>query len=297
MINEMLWSRRARRNIVAVAMTLLFVGRVDALSISKVLKPSPYAQRGTLSRQHSRTDYFLKSLPPRRTLISPRPLNPFVPYQSGLQLSRNNNGVTPKPANKTRATAVYALMLANLVVFLADKVFRYNFVANNFYLFHRRWKWWQTLTTCFCHMDRSHLSNNLFMLLLFGRSVEDDQGWFGLLFSYIFCGVFASLASLSLLAKGTVSIGASGAVFGLFVVSTLGRFSLRDLDWRKVVEVAVLGEFVFRQLASEISTAANGGTRGINHVAHLSGAAAGALMVFVMKFTVTKYEQRTQRNG
>ena len=206
--------------------------------------------------------------------------------------SSSNQSVDPKSnVSDKKATAVFALMLCNLAVFLLDKVFRYRVIARQLYLFHYRWKWWQPLTSCFCHVDRSHLSNNLFLLLLFGRSVEDDLGWGGLLLSYVFCGVVSSLVSISLLPKNAVSIGASGAVFGLFTVSTLAKLSWKDLDWRKVVEVSVLGEFVFRQITSEISTAAGGGMSGINHVAHLSGAAAGAILVYGMRTTVARFDR------
>lgn len=110
--------------------------------------------------------------------------------------------------------------------------------------------------------------------------------------SYAFCGIFSSLASIALLPKYTVSIGASGAVFGLFAVSVLSKLSWRDLfNWRKVVEVAILGEFAVRQLVSELSTVAGGGTAGTNHVAHLAGAAAGALLVFFMRVTVNRFER------
>lgn len=194
----------------------------------------------------------------------------------------------------TRATAVYALMVCQLAVFLADHVFRVPLIRRHLYLFHHRsWKWWQPLTTCFCHADRTHLGNNLFLLLLFGRSVEDDLGPSGLLWSFAFTGVVASYASLLLLPSATVSIGASGAVFGLFAVSTLTKLSWRQLlfDWRKLVEVAVLGEFVFRQVPSEVSIAARGGRAGVNHIAHLSGAAAGVGMVLGMRSVVARYEK------
>jgi membrane associated rhomboid family serine protease len=145
-----------------------------------------------------------------------------------------------------------------------------------------------------------HLSNNLFLLLLFGRSVQDDFGSAGLLFSYVLCGVVSSWVSLVLLPKYTVSIGASGAVFGLFAISMLSKLSWREiLDWRKVVELAVLGEFVVRQVTSEFATAVSGGQAGINHVAHLSGAAAGAIMVLGMRMTVARFEraERARHQG
>ena len=116
--------------------------------------------------------------------------------------------------------------MASILVFLADKILRIPFLRG-FYLYHSRVVWWQPFTSLFCHASRSHLSGNIFLLLLFGRSVEDELGWGGLLFAFAFCGVLANVASLVLLPTSTVSIGASGAVFGLFTVSTQ-RLKPRD---------------------------------------------------------------------
>ena len=181
-------------------------------------------------------------------------------------------------ARRQEPTAVYALLVANIALFVAGNVLRLPAVRL-LYLYHTGWQWWQPLSATFCHASRAHLSGNAFLLLLFGRSVEDELGWAGLVLSYAFCGVAANMASLLLLPASTVSLGASGAVFGLFAVSVLARLSWRDLDWRKVVEVAVLGQFAFGQVIKEAQVAAGGGVAGINHVAHLSGAAAGVLLV------------------
>jgi len=221
------------------------------------------------------------------------------PVRTALQLAGLAPALPSTPKTTTRATAVHALLLCNLAVFVVDKIMGWSpnllgqsFVARHCYLHHRQWRGWQLVTSTFCHADRNHLSNNLFLLLLFGRSVEDDQGWGGLLTSYIFCGVVANLVSLFLLPKYTVSLGASGAVFGLFAVSTLAKLSSWNeiFNWRKLVEVAVLGEFVFRQLATELSTTMGGGRAGVNHVAHLAGAVAGAVLVFGMRSIVGKYD-------
>lgn len=238
-------------------------------------KGLPNSKRSSFSQRYKRNSHI-----PGGTTVTPL---------LGTALLQEN--ASPYPRTR-RTTAVYSLILANLVVFLSDNVLRLPFARRHFYLSTWNWKWWQLLTTCFCHGDRSHLSNNLFLLLLFGRSVEDELGGTGLMVSYAFCGIFSSLASIALLPKYTVSIGASGAVFGLFAVSVLSKLSWRDLfNWRKVVEVAILGEFAVRQLVSELSTVAGGGTAGTNHVAHLAGAAAGALLVFFMRVTVNRFER------
>ena len=62
-------------------------------------------------------------------------------------------------------TAVYALILANLLAFVGDKILRLPF-TRSLYQFHGRVAWWQPLTACFMHADRAHLSGNLFLLLL-----------------------------------------------------------------------------------------------------------------------------------
>jgi membrane associated rhomboid family serine protease len=170
-------------------------------------------------------------------------------------------------------------------------------LIKTFYLHHARWKWWQPLSACFCHANRAHLSGNTFLLLLFGRSVEDDLGWVGLLFAYAFCGVVANLISLALLPARTVSLGASGAVFGLFAISTLGKLSWRNSDWRNLVELGVLGDFVFSKVVSEVTTAAGGGVAGINHVAHLAGAGAGLALVGLMRFAVGKAEKAERKSS
>ena len=57
--------------------------------------------------------------------------------------------------------------------------------------------------------------------------------------------VGASIASFLLQPKHVVSLGASGAVFGLFVVSVLCKLSLNP---RKLLECAILGQFVMQQV-------------------------------------------------
>lgn len=62
---------------------------------------------------------------------------------------------------------------------------------------------------------------------------------------YNFCLAGASVASYLLQPKATISLGASGAVFGLFAVSVLVKLSF---NLKKLIECGILGQFVIKQL-------------------------------------------------
>ncbi|CAN0907086.1 Rhomboid-like protein 11, chloroplastic [Linum grandiflorum] len=132
---------------------------------------------------------------------------------------------------------------------------------------------------------REHLSSNLFFLYIFGKLVEEEEGTFALWFSYILTGVGANLVSWLVLPRNSVSVGASGAVFGLFAISVLVKLTW---DWRKILEVLILGQFVVEKVmeAAQSSAAMSGSLgragQGVNHIAHLSGALIGVILVWLV---------------
>lgn len=65
-----------------------------------------------------------------------------------------------------------------------------------------------------------------------GKLVEEEEGNFALWFSYIVTGAGANLVSWLLLPRNSVSVGASGAVFGLFAISVLVKVLTLKLSWR-----------------------------------------------------------------
>ena len=186
-------------------------------------------------------------------------------------------------APRSDETAVFFLLALNLVGYVLDHVLHLGFMKG-LYLHHMQPQWWQFLTSLFCHGSWAHLSSNIFFLYIFGKLVEEEEGWGGLIASYLICGAGASAASYLLLSKQSVSLGASGAVFGLFVVSVLCK--LAAFNWRRAIEVLILGQFVVEKVMTELSVSVAGGKMAqgmvVNHVAHLAGAAVGAMLIYLV---------------
>ena len=72
-------------------------------------------------------------------------------------------------------SGVFSLLLVNFALFIASHVIHVPWVSA-LYLQHSHPRWWQYVTSAFCHASWEHLSSNAFMLLIFGRIVEEEVG-------------------------------------------------------------------------------------------------------------------------
>lgn len=92
-------------------------------------------------------------------------------------------------------------------------------------------EYWRLLTFMFTHGSIYHLSSNMLALYAVGQHLEKRLGGLYFLLAYLFCGFFGEIAALCFnlfIGKYSSSVGASGAIFGLFgiyiVMSLLGFF-------------------------------------------------------------------------
>lgn len=76
-------------------------------------------------------------------------------------------------------------------------------------------QWWRLLTNTFLHGGLIHLIANMYGLLFVGIFLEPILGRTRYLVVYITTGILASIASIWWY-EATVSVGASGAIFGLY---------------------------------------------------------------------------------
>lgn len=76
-------------------------------------------------------------------------------------------------------------------------------------------QWWRLLSSMFLHAGIIHLLSNMFALFFIGLILEPIIGKKTFAISYFLCGITASIFSIWW-HDNTVSVGASGAIFGLF---------------------------------------------------------------------------------
>ncbi|TXH22167.1 MAG: rhomboid family intramembrane serine protease [Chitinophagaceae bacterium] len=76
-------------------------------------------------------------------------------------------------------------------------------------------QWWRLLTNTFIHSGLIHILINMYGLLFIGIFLEPVLGKKKFIFVYLLAGISASITSL-VLYNATISVGASGAIFGLY---------------------------------------------------------------------------------
>lgn len=143
--------------------------------------------------------------------------------------------------------------------------------------------WWRLITPMFLHADFLHLAFNMLMLWYMGRFLERLLGQAPFAMLYVGSGVFASVAGLYL-TPGVISVGASGALFGL-LGAIVGFLARRRRDPLARVILRPAGIFAVLFILYQVLLAPS---EGIDVAAHATGGFAGLLLGFVMAHPVTE---------
>lgn len=133
---------------------------------------------------------------------------------------------------------------------------------------------WRLLTSCFLHGGAAHLLLNMASLVLLGLLAEGFVGTRRLLTGYLLSGVGGSLLSWWWHTQGLNSVGASGAIFGLYglLLITLVR---RPATFSRAGRYTVL-LFVLYLLASSLAGGLQAHTT--DNAAHVGGLLTGAFL-------------------
>ena len=138
-------------------------------------------------------------------------------------------------------------------------------------------QWWRLLTAAFLHIGPVHLLLNMLGLALIAPTVERIYGRRLLLLIYLGAALVGSATSLHFSARSGVSVGASGAVFGiagaLLMAVFLHRERLPRLFGKRTL--GGIGFFVVYSLVQGLAP-------GVDNAAHVGGLLAGMALAFIL---------------
>ncbi|MHA1914526.1 MAG: rhomboid family intramembrane serine protease [Promethearchaeota archaeon] len=139
---------------------------------------------------------------------------------------------------------------------------------------------WRLFTSLFLHADILHLVSNLLALLIFGATIESNKKFSKLFFiiTYFISGLIGNLLSLIILSPYTISLGASGSIFGLIGVVLIIIAS----ENRSLLPFALIyiGSYIIASLAPDI-----------NIWAHLAGLVGGVSLGYINHYRKNRFEQ------
>lgn len=137
-------------------------------------------------------------------------------------------------------------------------------------------QWYRLITHMFVHSGANHITNNMFMLGILGYQIEKEYGPIKYLITYFVSGIGGAVLSALIemsLGEAVVSVGASGAIFGIFGVMLVMIFKNRQrmgqVSAPRLIILFVL--MVFGNMEE-----------GVDVMAHLGGALIGVAMGFLL---------------
>lgn len=114
----------------------------------------------------------------------------------------------------------YALIVLNIMVYLFMLLYdtvdqTYFYALANDYEGIQNGQIYRLITSMFLHSDIIHIACNMYALYILGPVVERYYGKTKFLIIYMLSGILGSIFSAAFMSANTISIGASGAIFGL----------------------------------------------------------------------------------
>lgn len=130
-------------------------------------------------------------------------------------------------------------------------------------------EYWRLFTVALTHGGLAHLFFNMYALLILGNSLESTIGRNKFLAIFLISQLGASFASILFSSINVISVGASGAIFGLFgaMVVVSKRFGLEVKQIYVIVGINFAIGFIFP---------------GIDWHAHLGGLITGFITATVL---------------
>ena len=135
------------------------------------------------------------------------------------QKTLKNEKKLAKIFSPKKPVITYALIALNIMIYLFMLLYdtdgTYFYALANNYEAVQNGQVYRLITSMFLHSDIIHIACNMYALYVLGPVVERYYGKTKFLFIYMLSGILGSIFSAAFMSAETISIGASGAIFGL----------------------------------------------------------------------------------
>lgn len=185
----------------------------------------------------------------------------------------------------------YILIGINVLIFLVGMLFGLNNVFINLFANYGPYitggEYYRLITSAFIHANILHIAFNMYALYLLGSQAESFFGKWKFLIIYLLSAISGSLLSI-LLNQGAVSVGASGAVFGI-----MGALLYFGFNYR-----VYLGNTLVREIIPVIliNLAFGFMVTGVDNFAHIGGLVGGLTTAMAVGLT-TRSGKTDKLNG
>lgn len=183
----------------------------------------------------------------------------------------------------------YLLIAINVIIYFASILAgSYNEILSKFAIsapLIRGGQYYRLLTGCFLHGNIFHLAFNCYALYVIGTQMESYLGKAKYLIVYLFSGISGALFSMIFGSPNALSIGASGAIFGLMGSMVYFGFHYR-VFLGNVIKSQIIPLIVLNLVIGFLSN-------GIDNAAHVGGLVGGMLstMALGIKYKSTTSEK------
>ena len=204
-----------------------------------------------------------------------------------------NDVFSPKRIIFTNIISLICILMYIIVGIYGNNFFNFDanvlakFGANNILLI-KNGEIWRLLTCAFLHVGLIHLVVNMYSLRVIGPSVEGLIGKGKFVFIYLISAISASLMSLVFVDSNIVSVGASGAIFGLMGALLYFGYHYR-LYLNDAIKTQIIPVILFNLIIGFMMP-------GIDNGAHIGGLIGGYLATMAIGIK-NKSEKKDMING
>jgi membrane associated rhomboid family serine protease len=187
-----------------------------------------------------------------------------------------------------RPLVTYSLIGINAAVYVMQMLAGVNKAAGSWGMWPigiaANGEWWRLVSAAFLHGSILHIAFNMYVLYALGPTLERILGHSRFLILYVLAAIGGGVASYLISDMNTVSVGASGAIFGLMGALVVAGRRLRY----DITQVLVL---------LGINVAIGFISPGVDWRAHLGGLITGAVVAAIFVLPAPKYRVVVQVVG